>query len=133
MSTPHPLDDPDATDAPADDPRADWRYQNSNDWFAGWFRPAMAGHFSSSHRWCAQWWQHLPVALRIEELWTAWEAARLSEDPSAMSGWRVHHADPQWRAITAEDGPLHQCTPTSHTHTRPLAAIPAPPGWSDLL
>ena len=73
------------------------------------------------------------MVIRIEELWKGWEAARLSEDPAALSGWWVYHLDAHWRHIVAEAGPLHLCTPHLHTQAaqRSLAAIPVPPGWFD--
>ena len=122
----------DDADAPAEDPRADWAYLSSELWFDGWFRHAIAGRFDNEHRWCAQWWRHNPVVLRVEELWKAWESARLTDDPAALSSWWIGHADPTWRAITAEAGPLHLCNPREHTAGSPLAVTPVPPGWFDV-
>lgn len=121
-------------DVDEDDPRADWLYDSSYDWFESWLRHVKGGdRFSREQRWCAQWWRHDEVVIRIEELWKGWEAARLSEDPAALSGWWVYHLDAHWRHIVAEAGPLHLCTTQQHTQAtqRSLAAIPVPPGWFD--
>jgi hypothetical protein len=108
-------------------------FADVGEWFAKWYRHAMAGHFDNSQRWCAQWWQHQPVVVRLDALWRAWETARAAsaEDDGAMSAWWAHHSDPHWRAITAHNGPLHQCTPDKHTATGPVQATPSPPGWFD--
>lgn len=125
------LEDDEAT-GPATYPLPDWAYPNCEKWFNGWFRHAIAGRFDNEHRWCAQWWRHNPVVLRVEEMWKAWESARLTDDPAALSAWWTGHADPHWRAITAEAGPLHLCNPREHTAGSPLAVTPTPPGWLDV-
>ncbi|MFI8774986.1 DUF4913 domain-containing protein [Gordonia sp. NPDC062954] len=60
-------------------------------------------------------------------------AARLSEDPAALSSWWTAHLDAHWRTLTAENGPLYLCTPEKHTTTDTLtdASTPPPPGWFD--
>ena len=97
----------DTTDTPDDDPRAHWRFTSGADWFTNWLSHIKAGRFDRDTRWCAQWWRHDEVVIRLEELWKAWETARLSEDPAALSSWWTAHLDAHWRTLTAENGPLY--------------------------
>ncbi|MFC8314132.1 DUF4913 domain-containing protein [Gordonia sp. NPDC057258] len=121
------------TDTPDDDNRAHWRFTSGADWFTNWLSHIKAGRFDRDTRWCAQWWRHDEVVIRLEELWKAWETARLSEDPAALSSWWTAHLDAHWRTLTAENGPLYLCTPEKHTATDTLtgASTPPPPGWFD--
>ena len=124
------------TDTPDDDdPRAHWRFTSGADWFTNWLSHIKAGRFDRDSRWCAQWWRHDEVVIRLEELWKAWETARLSEDAAALSSWWTAHLDAHWRTLTAENGPLYLCTPDKHTNTETLAdtCTPPPPGWFEPL
>lgn len=110
------------------------RYSSMADWVDQWLSEVVHNHFDRDHHWCAQWWRHEEVVVRLVALWDAWESARISDDPSAMSGWWVSHFDAHWRALTAGNGPLHLCTPDKHvSHGKPrnLPHIPMPDGWLD--
>jgi hypothetical protein len=74
------------------------------------------------------------VVVRLNALWSAWEAAKASDDGAAMSGWWVHHADPQLRTmLDAEHGPMYQCTREVHVATPPMRKklVRPPAGWFD--
>ncbi|MFI8774007.1 DUF4913 domain-containing protein, partial [Gordonia sp. NPDC062954] len=68
------------TDTPDDDPRAHWRFTSGADWFTNWLSHIKAGRFDRDTRWCAQWWRHDEVVIRLEELWKAWETGELTPD-----------------------------------------------------
>lgn len=105
------------------------------DWLEDWFFPQYArrvvsGNREGTHTWCAQWWRHREVAVRLAALWQAWEAARITPDGSAMSGWWLMHADPQMRALTdAANGPMWRCTPQRHDQVATLPIEPVPFGF----
>jgi len=108
-------------------------------WFVGWLddwffpqyaRRLASGNREGTHTWCAQWWRHREVAVRLAALWQAWEAARITPDGSAMSGWWLMHADPTMRALTdAANGPMWRCTPQRHDQVATLPTEPVPPGY----
>ncbi|MCW4353417.1 DUF4913 domain-containing protein [Hoyosella sp. YIM 151337] len=82
--------------------------------------------------WDPQWWRHDEVVARLHALWHAWEHARTSDDPSAMSWWWIQHCDPHLRVILdATHGPFSQISGTTGTVLPPLTCYPAPPGHFD--
>lgn len=83
-----------------------------------------------TYTWCAQWWRHRPVSVRIAHLHTAFEVSRRSQSGSAISAFILGHIDAHTRVILdAANGPLHRCTRTKHIALHPLSADPVPPGW----
>lgn len=110
-------------------------YASVDEWVRYWLAPTLAGKLATTSGaggrvWCAEWWQHPQVAVRLYALWQAWEAARLSASPDAMSVWWLHHADPHLRVLCdGTSGPMHRCTPTRHHDLRPYSVAPAPAGW----
>ncbi|ACY24050.1 hypothetical protein Gbro_4937 (plasmid) [Gordonia bronchialis DSM 43247] len=125
----------DDTDEPQPEPEPDTpprRFGSVDEWVDQWLSEVIHNSFNREHRWCAQWWRHEEVVTRLVALWDGWEGARISEDPLAMSGWWVYHFDAHWRALTAENGPLHLCSPeqhVSHGERRNLPHVPMPRGW----
>ncbi|NUS42344.1 MAG: DUF4913 domain-containing protein [Mycobacteriaceae bacterium] len=105
------------------------------DWAEDWFFPQYArrlasGNREGTHTWCAQWWRHREVAVRMAALWQAWEAARITPDGSAMNGWWLMHADPTMRVLTdAANGPMWRCTPQRHDQVATLPIESVPPGY----
>lgn len=105
------------------------------DWLDDWFFPQYARRLASSNRegtytFCAQWFRHREVAVRLAALWQAWEAARITPDGSAMNGWWLMHADPTMRALSdAANGPMWRCTPQRHDQVATLPVEPVPPGY----
>ncbi|MGW4370339.1 DUF4913 domain-containing protein [Nocardia takedensis] len=84
------------------------------------------GQRENTYTWCARWWDHRPVAVRIAHLHTAFETLR---GPGA-SGFVTGHLDPHLRVILdAAQGPLHRCTPAEHVPTPTLPFEPVPTGW----
>ncbi len=108
-------------------------YRGVEEWVEQWFAPCVAVRLTGDGRgltWCAQWWAHDAVAVRLHALWMAWEAARSDSDTAAMSGWWTRHADPHLRNILdGETGPLWQCSPTHHHPLAALPTLPTPAGW----
>ncbi|WP_410874704.1 DUF4913 domain-containing protein [Nocardia sp. A7] len=93
-----------------------------------WLLPLISVRLSEGQRddtrtWCAQWWAHRPVAVRIAHLHAAFEAYRGAGASSFVTG----HVDPHMRVILdAARGPLHRCTPTEHVPTPTLPFEPFP-------
>lgn len=114
------------------------RFPSFDAWFDAWLSAIVARKLSTSpgknRVFCPSWWEHPEVVVRLHSLWTAWEAATAAEDGAAMSGWWVHHADPQLRTmLDAEHGPMYRCSRDSHQGTPALRNefVAAPPGWFD--
>ena len=105
------------TDTPDDDPRAHWRFTSGADWFTNWLSHIKAGRFDRDTRWCAQWWRHDEVVIRLEELWKAWETARLSEDLAAKSGnshFKPFDVIKCIHLFIEPSAHLHSCISTDH-------------------
>jgi hypothetical protein len=79
------------------------------------------------HRWCHHYAEHPEVADRLEALWYAWETAW--PDPTARLAWFRDGLDHQLPIITADDGPLRDCSAPENQHLLPAAL--APPGPDD--
>ncbi|MFE3757924.1 DUF4913 domain-containing protein [Nocardia tengchongensis] len=100
-----------------------------------WLFPFVTVRLAEANReqtytWCAQWWRHRPVAVRIAHLHSAFEASRRSQSGGAISTFLLSHIDAHMRIILdAANGPLHRCTRTKHTALPSLSAQPVPPGW----
>lgn len=96
-----------------------------------WLLPLISVRLSQGQRdgtytWCAHWWAHRPVAVRIAHLHSAFEASRGSAASSFVTG----HVDAHLRTILdAAKGPLHRCTPTEHVPTPSLPFEPVPDEW----
>lgn len=77
--------------------------------------------------WCACWWAHPEVAVRLDALRLAWyeltAPAEPGGDPGAgTSAWWVNHVDPTLMTILDGDtGPMSGCRPDQHS------ASPVPP------
>ncbi|MGN2636501.1 DUF4913 domain-containing protein [Nocardia takedensis] len=93
-----------------------------------WLLPLISVRISGGQRentytWCAQWWAHRPVAVRVAYMHAAFEASR----GAGASGFVTGHVDPHFRVILdAAKGPLHRCTPTEHVETPSLPFEPVP-------
>ncbi|MFE3003185.1 DUF4913 domain-containing protein [Nocardia sp. NPDC059246] len=100
-----------------------------------WLFPFVTVRLAEANReqtytWCAQWWRHRPVSVRIAHLYSAFEASRRSQSGGAISAFLLSHIDAHMRIILdAANGPLHRCTRTKHTALQSLSADPVPPGW----
>ncbi|WP_051027275.1 DUF4913 domain-containing protein [Nocardia higoensis] len=96
-----------------------------------WLLPLISVRLSHGQRdgtytWCAHWWVHRPVSVRIAHLHSAFEASR----GSAASSYVTGHVDAHLRTILdAAKGPLHRCTPTEHIPTPSLPFEPVPDEW----
>ncbi len=117
--------------AAGDTPRDE--FPDADAWVREWFAPAVALKITGDGRglvWCAQWWAHTEVAVRMDALWKGWEVARRDNDKAAMSSWWIQHADHHLRAVcNGESGPMWRCTPGLHREVPALRTVPAPPGW----
>lgn len=115
------------------------RFNDVGEWVEQWFVQVIAGPYSrnesaGSRTWCPLWWKHKAVVIPLSALHRAWEAARASEDDSAMSAWWVQHAHSHVRWLCdATAGPMYRCSPDHHEGRHfpdeSLHTIPAPPGW----
>lgn len=111
------------------------RYPNAADWVEGW----LLEHYrrdTPGFRWCCYWWDHAEAASRLEALWQAWEAARATNDVSAMSHWWLNHCDPHMAILSSSTGPFLHCDPATGEHHQPnkLPVVAPPEGmyrdWS---
>ncbi|MFE9328253.1 DUF4913 domain-containing protein [Nocardia sp. NPDC052278] len=115
------------------------RYTSFVDFVEQWLLPVISVRLAGANRegnltWCRQWWRHRAVAVRFAALHATFEAARRSEDGSAMSSLFVHHIDPQFRVILdAANGPLYRCSPTEHSDVPSLPFSTVPRAWFGLL
>lgn len=58
-------------------------------------------------RWDPDWRRHPEIVLRMQALWEAWEGARISKEPDAMSNWWIHHLDPHLaKMLEGTSGPM---------------------------
>ncbi|MCX5042492.1 DUF4913 domain-containing protein [Aldersonia sp. NBC_00410] len=109
------------------------RFRHAGEWVEQWLAPIVVRRLTGpgqGRTWCAQWWKHDEVAVRMDALWSGWEAARASKDRLAMSALWVHHIDAHLRVILdGESGPLHMCGPDEHNEPGSLPVEPAPQGW----
>jgi hypothetical protein len=84
--------------------------------------------------WCARWWEHPEVAVRLDALRMAWyemTAPGPDGDPgSGSSSWWVNHVDPTLATLLDGDtGPMSGCRPDNHSASPVplLRTEPAPP------
>ena len=88
--------------------------------------------------WCARWWAHPEVAVRLDALRLAWyelsAPAEPGGDPGASySSWFVNHVDPTLHTLLNGDtGPMSGCRPDRHSDS-PVPPLPTerPPGRND--
>ncbi|BAE46269.1 DUF4913 domain-containing protein [Rhodococcus erythropolis] len=61
--------------------------------------------------WDPRWALYPEVAGRLKALWFAYEEARASDKPSAMSAWWIQHFDAHFRVICdGDNGPMSDAT-----------------------
>ncbi|MFD4268157.1 DUF4913 domain-containing protein [Rhodococcus sp. NPDC058481] len=80
-------------------------------WVEGFFLPVIRRQITaqagSGLSWDERWWLYPEVVARLTALHYAWEEARASDKPSAMSSWWIHHLEPHLRVIfDSESGPM---------------------------
>jgi hypothetical protein len=88
--------------------------------------------------WCARWWAHPEVAVRLNALRCAWYELSAPAEPggepgAAYSSWFVNHVDPTLMTLLNGDtGPMSGCRPDRHSET-PVPALKTerPPGRSE--
>ncbi|MYV31613.1 DUF4913 domain-containing protein [Rhodococcus sp. DSM 6344] len=69
------------------------------------------GGGSSGNVWDPRWALYPEVAGRLKALWFAYEEARASDGPSAMSAWWIQHFDAHFRVICdGDNGPMSDAT-----------------------
>lgn len=112
--TDHDFQDPeeaiDSETPPAKDP-IEPLYENVFDWVDGFFMMVIRRKINPSPgtglSWDQRWWLYPEVVARLTALHYAWEEARASDKPSAMSSWWIHHLEPHIRVIfDGETGPM---------------------------
>lgn len=95
--------------------RAGSVYPDWQTWVDEWLTQRVSRH-PHRYRWCHQYAEHLEVADRLEALWHSWEL--LWPDPSARLTWYRDGLDHQLAVITADDGPLRECSSYEDEHAR---------------
>lgn len=110
---------------PAADGSRRGRYPSLRDWVVDYLAPTFSRQVGGEVRWCAQWEDHREAVLRLEALWSAWEALRL-EGPLGMATWLTSFLDPQFAVLLGRGGPFAQCAPGRHTTAGGLVARPSP-------
>jgi hypothetical protein len=71
--------------------------------------------------WCARWWEHPEVAVRLDALRLAWyemtAPGEAGGDPgAAYSSWWVNHVDPTLMTLLDGDtDPMSGCRPDRHS------------------
>ena len=80
-------------------------------------------------RWCPQWWAHAEAIVRLTALWRTWEAARASDEDSAMADWLRTYFDALNPVLLADDGPFASCSADAHREQRPLPLTAPPVGF----
>ena len=109
-------------------------YDGPEPWVTGWLAPILVRQPTQDFLWCARWWDHPEVLLRITGLWETWEAARLG-GATAINDWLATQLDHHLAVITSSSGPLYRCKPTSgdtpgeHHNPAGLGTTPAPQGF----
>lgn len=101
-------------DVPADQGEEELgpRYSDCYEFFEEFLRNAIerrVNHEGAGRglRWDPDWRRHPEIVLRMQALWEAWEGARISEAPDAMSSWWIHHLDPHLsRMLEGTYGPM---------------------------
>lgn len=82
--------------------------------------------------WCARWWDHPEVVVRLDALRLAWydltAPDMLGDDPGAgYSSWWVNHVDPMLMTLLDGDtGPMSGCRPDRHSAS-PVPALRTEP------
>lgn len=130
-----PTTTPPVTQQHHDTQKPTLRYTHYTEFVQDWLLPVTAVRITANNReghytWCRQWWRHQAVVVRLAALHAVFEAARQTNEHSAMSTLFVRHIDPHLRVILdAANGPLHRCTPDQHVDTPGLPATPVPNAW----
>ena len=106
-------------------------YSHAEEWVHDWLLRTVRRAEGGIFRWCPWWWKHREAVERLDALWKSWEQARVSDDLSTMNAWWRDHFDPQWAALTSQEGPFRLCNSRKHDEVRPLSAEPTPPGYWD--
>jgi Domain of unknown function (DUF4913) len=98
-------------------------YDTWQAWVDGWLTTRISRHPHRA-RWCHRYVEHPEVAERLEALWHAWQAQW--PQPLARLSWWRDGLDPQLAVITAEDGPLRECSAFEREHVcAPVLADPS--------
>lgn len=100
-------------------------YQTWQAWVDEWLTTRIS-RSPHRHRWCERYAEHPEVADRLEALWHAWEDAW--PDPLRRLTWFRDALDHHLEVVTAEDGPLRQCSAQERCHV-----VPAPLGHAPAL
>jgi hypothetical protein len=110
------------------------------EWVEEVFAPMIARRvdLGRGQTWCARWWSHPEVAVRLDALRLAWyelsAPAEPGGDPGASySSWFVNHVDPTLHTLLNGDtGPMSGCRPDRHSDSPvPPLRTERPPGRSD--
>ena len=82
--------------------------------------------------WCARWFEHPEVVVRLDALRLAWYDLNVPSTPdgdpgAGLSAWWVNHADPTLVTLMdADTGPMSGCRPDRHSQS-PVPVLPTAP------
>lgn len=102
-------------------------------WVEHVYAPTYVRKITQTQRWCPSWWAHPEAIVRLTALWRTWEAARASEDDTAMADWVRAYLDAINPVLLAADaGPFASCAPDRHSEQAPMP-LTAPPAdyWAE--
>ena len=102
-------------------------------WVEHVYAPTYIRKITQTQRWCPSWWAHPEAIVRLTALWRTWEAARASEDDTAMADWVRAYLDAINPVLLAADaGPFASCAPDRHSEQAPMP-LTAPPAdyWTE--
>jgi hypothetical protein len=111
------------------------RYPDVETWVTNWLSPLLRRNTNTKRAgvelaWCPQWWAHAEAIDRLESIWRAWEAARISNDPAAVAHWWTTIADPMLAVLLdADTGPFSNCRRDGHHELPALTVQESPHGW----
>ncbi|HEX2805753.1 MAG TPA: DUF4913 domain-containing protein [Kineosporiaceae bacterium] len=83
------------------------------EWVTGYFLPTFRRPFGGEVRWCAAWQEHPEAVVRLQGLWSSWEALQV-EPKLGIITWLTHYLDPQLIALLGRSGTFGQCTVDRH-------------------
>lgn len=86
-------------------------YEHVDLWVQGFFLPVVRRQIHAAAgtglSWDERWWLYPEVVARFTALHHAWEEARASDKPSAVSLWWIQHLEPHLRVILdGQNGPM---------------------------
>ncbi|WP_375541505.1 DUF4913 domain-containing protein [Quadrisphaera sp. INWT6] len=91
-------------------------YPDLDSWVRDYFCTTFVRPLGGEYRWCVRWPEHREAVLRLDALWSSWNA--LTRDPHlGMSTWLHQFLDPQLTILLAPRGPFVSCSARRYEDT----------------